>query len=202
MTYLVPTLRLDRDAMTKYILAIPKTGFKYSPNTGLFWNPVGVVWHNTGVPSTKLWESWSPTTKEAWGDNLDAYYKNQERWHSGPHFVGTPETWSFVLCDLLADGVHDSCRNRNYYGVETVANAEVGGDDPKSGACLAAFQASANIIASLCARFKWNPRTAIDFHRNCKADGHACPGSLVTDDWAIGLVETRLAEINAGAPSP
>jgi hypothetical protein len=195
MTYLVPTLRLYRDAMAAYILAIPKTGFKPNPNTGRIWNPVGVVWHNTAEPDLKTWAGYSEAQKDHWGDNYDAYCKTTQRWHSGPHCVATPEPWSVVLCDPLADGIHDSCRNVNYFGVETVGNFEKGADDPLTGAGLMAMQSAANIIAALCVRFDWDPHTAIDFHRNCKADAHACPGSLVTDEWAIGLVVARIAEI-------
>lgn len=199
MSFLSPVLRFERDAMAAFILAIPKTGFKANPNTGAVWAPKGVVWHNTALPDLKIWASYSEAQKEAWGNNYDLFCKTTQRWHSGPHFLGTPEAWSMALCDPLADGVHDSCRNANYFGVETVGNFEVGADDPHSGAGLAAMQAAANIIAALCVRFAWDPHVAIDFHRNCKADGHPCPGSLVTDTFAIGLVEARIAEIKGDA---
>jgi hypothetical protein len=198
MTFLASATRFDLQAMTGYILAIPKIGFKPNPNTGRVWNPKGVVLHNTAAPSLGQWAHYSDSQKQNWGNNLNTYYKGMQ-WHSGPHFCGTPESWSLVLCDPLADGVHDSCRNADYFGVETVGNFAPGADDPASGPGLAAMKASANIIASLCARFDFDPDTAIDFHRNCKRDGHACPGARVSDGSVIALVKARLAEIRGPA---
>jgi len=200
MSFLNPVLRLDRDAMVAYILAIPTTGFRPNPNDGVVWAPKGVVWHNTGSPSLGLWDSWPETTRENYINGLNAYYRKMG-WHSGPHAMGTPETWSAVLCDLQADGVHDSCRNADHFGVETVLNAVPGGDDPTTGRGLLAMQASANIIAALCIRFGFDPKTAIDFHRTCTNDHHACPGVLVTNEFAIRLVEARMEEIKSAAPA-
>ena len=196
MTFLADALRLDAADMTKYILAISDTGFLPNPNTGLVWTPKGVVLHNTAVPSLGLWNTYSDVQKSNWGNNLNNYYKGMH-WHSGPHFCGTPESWSVVLCDPLADGVHDTCRNATYFGVETVGNFAPGADDPTQGPGLAALQASVNIIASLCVRFDFDPDNDIDFHRNCKADGHLCPGTLVTDAWAIQLIKAQVTAIKA-----
>ncbi len=199
MTFLADAKRLDLPAMTDYILAIPRAGFQPNPNTGRVWNPTGVVLHNTAAPSLGQWARYSDAQKQNWGNNLNNYYRGMH-WHSGPHFCGTPESWSLVLCDPLADGVHDSCRNATHFGVETVGNFAPGADDPASGPGLAAMKASANIIASLCARFGLDPDTDVDFHRNCTADNHACPGARVSDAWAIGLIRTRLAEIRGTVP--
>jgi hypothetical protein len=198
MGFLANPLRLDLQGMTDNILAIPKTGFKPNPNTGKVWAPKGVVLHNTAAPSLGQWANYSDAQKVNWGSNLNNYYKGMG-WHSGPHFCGTPESWSLVLCDLLADGVHDSCRNADYFGVETIGNFAPGADDPATGPGLAAMKASANILASLCARFDFDPDSDIDFHRNCTKDGHLCPGTAVSDGWAIGLVKTRLAQIKGPA---
>lgn len=199
MTFLANPLRLDRDAMVKYILDIPKVGFKLNPNTSRMWDPRGVTWHGTASPSLGQWNTYSETQKTNWGVNLNAYYRGMG-WHSGPSFCGTPETWSLVLCDPLADGVHCTCTNATDYGVETVLNAVDGGDDPKDGQGLASMLASANIIAALCIRFGWNPDKSINFHRQCTVDRHSCPGILVDSSWAISLVNERIAEIK-GTPS-
>jgi len=196
MTFMADALRLDADEMTRYILAIPATGFQPNPHTGVMWAPVGIVLHNTAAPSLGQWAGYSDAQKLGWGNNLNRYYQGMH-WHAGPHFCGTPESWSLVLSDPQADGVHDSCRNATYFGVETIGNFAPGADDPTVGPGWAAMQSSVNIIAALCARFTFDPDTAIDFHRTCKADGHLCPGTLVADDWALGLIKKRLAEITA-----
>jgi tail lysozyme len=194
MTYLPKAQRFTRDGMVSYILSIPKTGFKVSPAYGIMWNPKGVTIHNTASPDLVQWSKYSEAQKESWGDNLNEYYRKMG-WHSGPHFAATPEPWSYVLCDPQADGVHDSCVNIDHFGVETVGNFEVGGDDPNSQAGVAALASAINIMAALSIRFGFDP-DATDFHRRCKRDGHPCPGSRVTDQFIISGVKARIAEIN------
>ena len=189
MTFLAKPLRLSRDDMTRYILALDKSR--------LTWRPLGVTLHNAARPNLKDWAGYSEAQKEAWGANYDSYCKTHNRWHSGPHFMATPDGWSYVLCDPYADGVHASCFNRDHYGVETVGDYALNADDPMTGPGLAAMLASANIVASLCARFGWSAQVAMNFHRQCARDAHSCPGARVTDVWAIGLVATRLREITA-----
>ena len=198
MTYLAKAEYFTQDAMTADILAIPHTGFKPNPNNGRIWTPKGITWHNTGAPSLGQWNNYSDTTKKQWGDNLNSYYKGMG-WHSGPHGCGAPE-YGIKLCDWQADGIHATCYNSDHFGVETVGNFTTNGDDPTIGRGLASMQSSANIIASLCVRFGWTPRTVVNFHRECTQDHHACPGNLVSDDFAYGLIEARVAEIK-GAPA-
>lgn len=192
MTYLPRSIYLDLDDMAKFILAIPATGWS--------WKPVGITWHNTGVPSLKQWDAYPQAVKDAWGDNLDHYYKIDEHWHAGPHACGTPDK-GIVLGEFRADGVHASCYNGDHFGIETVGDFRTGGDDPLTGRGLLSMQSSANIIAALCKRMGWEPAKVINFHRSCTRDGHPCPGNLVTDQWAVGLVEARLV-INGDLPPP
>lgn len=193
MTFLAKPLRLTRDDMVKYILALDKTK--------LTWRPVGVTLHNAAEPDLEMWAKYTEAQKENWGANYDFFCKSTNGWHSGPHFMGTLDDWSYVLCDPLSDGVHASCFNHDHYGCETVGNFADGADDPLNGPGLAAMQSSANILAALCAWMGWEPAQAINFHRECKADGHPCPGARVTSEWAVGLVSQRLLAIKApGAP--
>lgn len=198
MAYLVKAEYLTDDQIVADILAIPKIGFKPNPNTGRIWAPIGVTWHNTGNPGLGLWNGYPEATKSEWGDNLNRYYKSMG-WHSGPHACGTPSGYAIKLCDWLADGIHATCYNEDHFGVETVLNAATGGDDPTTGAGLAAMKSTANIIAALCIRFGWQPLTAVNFHRECSADHHSCPGNLVSNEFALGLVDARIAEIRSEA---
>jgi len=199
MAFLDKAQRYTKDGIVAFILNTPKTGFKANPHTGVTWCPVGVVIHNTGEPDLDQWAAYSQAQREHWGDNLNNYYRGMG-WHSGPHFAATPETWSYNLCDVQADGIHDSCRNVDYFGVETVGNFEVDEDDPNSAAGKQSLDNAINIVAALCVRFGFDPDKRIDFHRNCKRDGHACPGSLVPDQLVIGSVKKRVAEINKQPP--
>lgn len=120
-------------------------------------------------------------------------------WHSGPHFAATPEPWSYVLCDLNADGVHASCFNKVSYGIEMVGDYRKGGDlfDP------AVRDAAVNILAALHCRFGWDPDSYIygvrglHFHCECKADNHACPGDEVSKTDIITRILQRMSEIKA-----
>ena len=113
VAYLPSTLYLHPDEMVADILAIP--------HTGLSWSPTGGTFHNTAAPSLGQWNTYSPATRLAWGDNLNRYYRGLG-WHAGPHACGTPEGYAIKLGDWRANGVHASCFNSNHYGVETVGN--------------------------------------------------------------------------------
>lgn len=193
MTFLPHPYYLNTDDMAKFIFAIPVSNWT--------WKPVGVTWHNSGDPDLKKWAAYPEAVRQAWGANLDHYYKFDKGWHSGPHFAGTPEG-AFVLCEPRANGVHASCFNSDHFGIETIGDFRTGGDDPLSGRGLLSMQSSANIIAALCIRMGWNPTKVINFHRDCPKDGHPCPGNLVTDGWALSLVYARLAILNGTAPAP
>jgi hypothetical protein len=114
-----------------------------------------------------------------------------EGWHAGPHACGTPDK-GIVLGEFRADGVHASCFNADHFGIETVGDFRSGGDDPLAGRGLLSMKSSANIIAALCKRMGWEPAGVVNFHRECRRDGHACPGDLVTDVWAIRLVKAAV----------
>ena len=194
MSYLSDALYLTPDQMVADILAIPHAAFLPNPNSGRVWSPQGGTWHNTGAPSLGQWNTYSLSEKRNWGNNLNRYYKGMG-WHSGPHACGTPEGYAIKLGDWRADGIHASCWNSTRFGVETVGNFCTGGDDPKSGRGLESMKSTANIFAALCVRFNWKARSAINFHRECEQDHHACPGNLVDDDFAWSLIEERMAEI-------
>lgn len=194
MAYLLDALYLTPDRMVADILAIPHGAMLPNLSTGRVWAPQGGTWHNTGAPSLGQWNVYSQPQRSAWGNNLNRYYKGMG-WHAGPHACGTPDGYAIKLGDWKADGVHASCWNSTRYGVETVGNFCSGGDDPKSGQGLASMKSTANIFAALCVRFGWEPRKAINFHRECEQDHHACPGNLVDDDFAWSLIEERLVEI-------
>jgi N-acetylmuramoyl-L-alanine amidase len=187
VSFLPKPYYLDRDDMVKFVLGIPRTGWT--------WEPVGITWHNTAAPSLKQWDAYPEAVKEAWGSNYDHYCKFDQRWHSGPHFCATPDN-SFVLCEPRADGIHSTCFNSTHFGVETVGDFRHGADDPLSGRGLASMQNAALIIAALCKRMGWAPTRVVNFHRECTRDHHACPGDLVTDDWALRLVVANLTALN------
>ena len=91
MTYLPRAIYLDLDDMAKFILAIPTTGWS--------WRPVGITWHNTGVPTLAQWNAYPQGVKDAWGDNLDHYYRVDEGWHAVP-MPAVLQTWASCLVNF------------------------------------------------------------------------------------------------------
>ena len=86
------------------------------------WRPKFLVLHNTAEPNLKQWAHGCGDAYELQRvKNLNAYYKDSEHWHSGPHlFISPSKIW--VACDLQADGVHASCYNHKSIGIEMVGD--------------------------------------------------------------------------------
>jgi len=193
MTFLAHPYYLNAKDMFNFILSTPKTGWS--------WDPKGITWHNSADPDLTKWDNYPDQVKQSWGGNYNYYCKVDMRWHSGPHLCATPDN-SFFLCDLRADGVHASCFNSDHFGVETIGNFAPGADDPTTGRGLQSMLNAASSIAALCILMGWDPRDVINFHRMCLQDHHPCPGSLVTDSWAISLVQDAIAQYNGASPAP
>ena len=165
------------------------------------WKPKLLYLHNTGVPSLKQWTAMGTTPQERWGANLNRYYQGLG-WHAGPHAVACPD-YIWVLCDFTHPGVAQSCSNTIAWALEMVGNYEVGGDDFVSGEGAKVRDNSAFALAVIAehlglndlADFAFNTR-GLHFHRDCKADHHACPGSKVMKPEMlarIGAFRTALA---------
>ncbi len=175
MTFLAHPTHYTRDEFRAMVAGVEMKG----------WRPAFPTLHNTGVPSLAQWLAMGVTPQERWGASLDSYYKNQLGWHSGPHFVVCRD-YIWQLCDLAADGVSVSCWNHATVGVEMVGNYEVGGDDFATGHGAKVRDNAAFALAVLSEKFGWSlsdyveGRSGLHFHRECRRDGHPCPGSKVS----------------------
>lgn len=165
------------------------------------WEPKFVVLHNTDKPSVKDWLAYTPGQRKSWGDNLNIYYK-QLGWHSGVHWACTPSGYTIELCDPTEDGISASCFNHlGAYGVEMIGNFENGGDQFNSGAGVETREEAINLLAALHNRFNWDPADyvygvkGLHFHKECLADHHPCPGSLVDKNYIIARVKLRMQEL-------
>jgi hypothetical protein len=154
------------------------------------WRPDFPTLHNTGVPSLAQWLALAPIPQQRWGANLNAYYQRLG-WHAGPHLVVCPD-YVWQLCDLEADGVSVSCWNRVTLGIEMVGNYEVGGDAFDSGPGARVRDNAVFVLAALCERFGWAIGDVLRFHRECAADHHACPGSLVSKGVIVQRVNALM----------
>jgi hypothetical protein len=142
------------------------------------WRPRFVVVHNTAVPNRKTWDGWQtrnpPITDEKWAQNLVGFYRDTQRWSSGPHLFVTP-AGILVFSHLTDSGTHSPAWNSISWGVETVGDF---GSDKFEGsirdnliAALATLHAAAGLQLLPYARgvgglhfHKEDPKTT---HKNC-----------------------------------
>ncbi len=160
------------------------------------WRPSFIVLHNTAEPNLAQWAHFGLGLKEGAQRvrNLNAYYKTDEGWHSGPHIFVAPD-YIWLACDLRADGVHASCYNRVSIGVEMVGDYSVEPFDSGDGAKVR--DNSAACLAALHHALKISPNT-LHFHKQCLRDHHDCPGKHVDQADMIARVKAKVAP----APAP
>jgi hypothetical protein len=193
-TFLIPPAHFTRDEFRAYVDGLKFVG----------WAPRMPYLHNTGVPSLRQWLAMGATPQERWGGNLNRYYEGMG-WHAGPHAVACPD-YIWTLCDFTKPGVAQSCSNSAAWAIEMVGNYEVGGDDFATGDGAKVRDNAAFAIAVVAEAVKWpdladynfNER-GLHFHRDCKADHHACPGSKVARADMLARIAAFRAEI-AGKP--
>lgn len=138
------------------------------------WKPRGITLHNTGAPNLKEWVELGPAHDQRIA-NLKHYYEDQLGWHAGPHFfVSRSHVTGFS--NPLLSGVHASCFNRTHLGVEMAGDFSVEAFDSGDGALVR--DTAVFTLATLLHALGLSPG-AVNFHRECIADHHACPGKNV-----------------------
>lgn len=163
------------------------------------WRPHGITLHNTGSPTLKQWVE-SGAAQQQRIANLEHYYDDLLHWHSGPHFfISRSHVCGFA--NPLLPGVHASCFNKDHLGVEMVGDFEPGSDPFSSGDGAMVRDTAVAALALLFSALKLDPHSALNFHRQCAADHHACPGSLVSESDIITRVASKMNPNGQGAPS-
>jgi hypothetical protein len=155
------------------------------------WRPQFVTLHNSAEPNLAQWNHFGLGLEQGARrvKNLNAYYRNEEGWHSGPHLFVAPD-FIWLACDLEHDGVHASCFNRTSIGVEMVGDYSTEAFDSGDGA-----KVRDNVVAAVAAIYralKAEP-TTLKFHRECLRDHHDCPGKHVDKADFIARVKAALA---------
>ena len=154
------------------------------------WRPKFIVLHNTAEPNLKQWAHGAGSAYEQQRVvNLNSYYKNSERWHSGPHlFISPSAIWD--ACDLCADGVHASCYNSESIGVEMV------GDYADRGFRQRRRRRGAR--SRPCRRWRLCMTRSASIRRRCastrnvSSDHHDCPGKNVDKTDMIARVKAAM----------
>ena len=126
--------------------------------------------------------------------NLADFYKKTKGWSAGPHGF-TDEDEIHGLSPFTSPGVHAVSYNSNSIGFEMLGNYDV--EDPLTGRGLAVCLTTASAARSV---LDWlglpiNENT-VHFHRDDPKTNKSCPGTKVSKEWFLGLVNA------AGAPAP
>lgn len=144
--------------------------------------PTGIIVHHTGSTRDDLTVAEIRKvhiTERGWRD-IGYHYVVRRRSITSPDWVaepGRPET---------EEGAH--CRGHNdTIGVSVAGNYEQRPLPPK------ARDALVELLASLCARYRWSPETAITYHGMHNATD--CPGRAIRDQW-----QSIIADVAAKLP--
>lgn len=167
----------SRDAFAAHVDGLKWTG----------WKPVGVTLHNTGAPTLKQWVESGPAHDQRIL-NLQRYYEGLG-WHAGPHlFISRNFINGFSL--LTAPGVHASCFNHDHIGIEMVGDYSTEPFETGDGALVRDNAVFA--LATLFHALGLDPHTALNFHHDCVADHHDCPGHNVSKPDMIARVAASM----------
>lgn len=174
MTFLATAARYDRDGLLARV-----RGLRWDKG----WRPSGITLHNTGGPNLKQAQASPEAAREA---AFSSYYRSLH-WHSGPH----GNVWwdgFYELCDFEHDGVHCSCNNHTNLGIEMLGDFDPHVDAFDEGLGGQVRDNAVFLLAAFCNQLRV-PSDCITPHRDCKADGHLCPGLNVD----MGDIRARVA---------
>lgn len=158
------------------------------------WRPSFITLHNTGVPN--LAQRPGGFTRRHM-DNLTAYYRDVQKWSSGPHlFIDDHQIWVFT--PLTTPGTHSPSWNRTALGIEMLGDYDK--DSFDSGRGLAVRRNAVSAMATLCEVLGLDPGT-MKLHKEDKKTNHDCPGKKVSKAKVIAEVRAALAA-HAGDHSP
>jgi hypothetical protein len=120
-------------------------------------------------------------------ENMKSFYQGMG-WKSGPHLF-TDEDQVFGMTPLTETGVHAVSFNRTAIGIEALGHYSKGGENPLSGRGMEVWDTTIRVAAAL---LKWlilpvNNKTVL-FHRDDPKTSKDCPGSRITKDWIIKLI--------------
>lgn len=120
--------------------------------------------------------------------NIKNYYSKSLGWSRGPHLF-TDEDQIFGMTPLSTKGIHARSFNSNSIGIEVLGNYDV--EDPKSGRGLECWQTAALCTKQLADWLDITPdASTIKFHRDDPKTYKSCPGTKVSKDWFISLVNS------------
>lgn len=150
------------------------------------WRPSFVVIHHCAAPSlAQRPHGFQPQHMR----NLKDYYESKG-WSAGPHmFIDEDQAWLFS--PLTARGVHAVSFNSDSWGLEMLGDYDT--EDPWSGRGLQVLTLAAQVTAILLRKLQ-RDSAAVRFHRDDPRTTKTCPGSRISKDRFLSLVDSALSQ--------
>ena len=119
--------------------------------------------------------------------NIQHYYQKKLKWSAGPHLF-TDEDQIFGMSSLYRRGVHAKSFNKSSIGIEVLGNYDT--EDPELGRGLECWTVTAKAVAAILKKMGL-PVTSktVKFHRDDPKTSKTCPGSKVSKEWFLQLVD-------------
>lgn len=161
-----------------------------------------ITLHNTAAPSLAQWHANRATYSSAQlVSNMESYWRGLG-WHTGAHYLVTPETDSlgFELSDPGRPGVHASCFNNLAGGGYSIGVEMVGEFATETFDGIIRDNAI-ELLAQLHIACKIAPLPylygvrGLHFHVDCKRDNHDCPGKNVKRPDLNAAIQARMTEL-------
>lgn len=149
------------------------------------WKPQFVVLHNSGAPTLKAWMA-TPGGESQRIKNLEHYYRDQQKWKSGPHLFISP-AGIFLGTPLTVPGTHSPSWNKTSIGIEMAGDYDREPFDAR---------VRANTIAAIAAIYRalgLKPDTIRLHKQDPKTTHKNCPGKNVSLADIVAGVTAALA---------
>lgn len=151
------------------------------------WRPSNICLHNTAAPNLDQWNA-TVRNDDIFADarqrllNLTGFYRDEKGWQGGPHLYITDQL-IIVGNPLNKRGTHSTCFNGTHWGIEMVGDFNAEPFNP------AIRELTIGAMGAMCSLRGLDPK-AINFHKDCSADQHDCPGKNVTkQDIIAGILQ-------------
>jgi GH24 family phage-related lysozyme (muramidase) len=158
------------------------------------WHPQGVVLHNTDAPNLAQ----ARATKGGYPQrvrNIAPHYKNQG-WSGGPHLFVCEDRNIYTGTPLKEKGTHSPSWNGTYWGLEMMADFDLGQDDDDAGPGLAVKETACWVIAILLNKLGLPANnTTIKLHKEDPRTTHKCPGADIIKADIVERVSTYLEDL-------
>jgi uncharacterized protein (TIGR02594 family) len=165
------------------------------------WRPKFVVLHNTGSPTLKRWLETDELQRIK---NLEHFYRDIQKWSSGPHFFVSP-TRIFEGTPFDVPGTHSPSWNHLSIGIEMAGDYETEPFDPHVRINTVKLLSIIHKILGLDPAKYQKGVHGLHFHKEDPKTTHRiCPGKNVVKDSIVKDIESEMRRLdsNSGEHNP